>query len=233
MEIISSISDFEESDSGSDSECDEFESKPLTKIVIRRLPPKLIKEEFLEAIDPIAEHNYFRFVKADNDLDRKASYSRAYINFVNVQDVFLFKEKFDGYVFIDRFGNESQCLVEYSAYQKIPNVNKETLDTEANTINEDQEFIAYKEKLEKNEVKKETPQTLLKTIVKHTNEKKEKETSTSLLNFIKEKNIEKKKTQEKIDALKSKDRQEASNRKDIQEKCLIAKACFDLLFDRV
>ena len=109
----------------------------------------------------------------------------------------------------------------------------ETLDTEANTINEDQEFIAYKEKLEKNEVKKETPQTLLKTIVKHTNEKKEKETSTSLLNFIKEKNIEKKKTQEKIDALKSKDRQEASNRKDIQEKCLITKTCFDLLFDRV
>ena len=36
------------------------ESKPLTKIVVRRLPPKLVEEEFLEAVDPIAEHDYFR-----------------------------------------------------------------------------------------------------------------------------------------------------------------------------
>ena len=209
------------------------ESKPLTKIIVRRLPPKLIKEEFLEAIDPIAEHNYFRFVKADNDLDRKASYSRAYINFTNVQDVFLFKEKFDGYVFIDRYGNESQCLVEYSAYQKIPNVRKETLDTEAETISEDQDFIAYKAKFEKNEIKKETPQTLLDMIVKHKNEKKEKETSTSLLNFIKQKTIEKQKNQEKLKKKRTEERQKAFNRKDLQEKCLITKTCLNLVFDRV
>ena len=36
------------------------ESKPLTKIIVRRLPPKLVEEEFLEAVDPIAEHDYFR-----------------------------------------------------------------------------------------------------------------------------------------------------------------------------
>ena len=34
------------------------ESKPLTKIIVRRLPPKLVEEEFLEAVDPIAEHDY-------------------------------------------------------------------------------------------------------------------------------------------------------------------------------
>ena len=128
--MVSSINteyDFQESesefDSESESEC-ESESKPLTKIVVRRLPPKLVLEDFLEAVDPIAKHDYFRFVKADNAWGCKASFSRAYINFTNVQDVFLFKEKFDGYVFIDRNGNESQCLVEYSAYQKIPNVKK-------------------------------------------------------------------------------------------------------------
>ena len=53
-----------------------------------------------------------------------------------------FKEKFDGYVFIDRDGNESQCLVEYSAYQKTPNPNKKAKkDAKAETINEDPEFL--------------------------------------------------------------------------------------------
>merc|ERR1712096_349526 len=105
-----------DSDCESEFELDsenESESKPLTKIVIRRLPPELNQKEFLEAVDPIADHDYFRFVKADHSFGRKESYSRAYMNFTNVQDVFIFKEKFNGYVFIDRFGNESQCLVEY------------------------------------------------------------------------------------------------------------------------
>ena len=117
------------------------ESKPLTKIIVRRLPPKLVEEEFLEAVDPVAEHDYFRFVISDDTLGPNA-FSRAYINFNNVEDVFLFKEKFDGYVFIDRDGNESQCLVEYSAYQKTPNPNKKTKkDAKAETINEDPEFL--------------------------------------------------------------------------------------------
>ena len=55
---------------------------------------------------------------------------------------FLFKEKFDGYVFIDRDGSESQCLVEYSAYQKTPNATKKTKkDIKSETIDEDPEFL--------------------------------------------------------------------------------------------
>jgi len=179
------------------------ESKPLTKIVVRRLPPKLVEEEFLEAVDPVAEHDYFRFVVADDTLGVNA-FSRAYINFNSVEDLFLFKEKFDGYVFIDRDGNESQCLVEYSAYQKTPNPNKKAKkDAKAETINEDPEFLAYKEELEKNEHQQDTPETLLDAIEKHEKEIKDKETSTSLLNFIKEKKMEKQRIrQEKFDARK-------------------------------
>ena len=82
-----------------------------------------------------------RFVISDDTLGTNA-FSRAYINFNNVEDVFLFKEKFDGYVFIDRDGNESQCLVEYSAYQKVPNASKKTKkDIKADTIDEDPEFL--------------------------------------------------------------------------------------------
>ena len=54
----------------------------------------------------------------------------------------MFKEKFDGYVFIDRDGGESQCLVEYSAYQKTPNATKKTKkDMKSETIDEDPDFL--------------------------------------------------------------------------------------------
>ena len=54
----------------------------------------------------------------------------------------FFKEKFDGYVFIDRDGSESQCLVEYSAYQKTPNATKKTKkDMKSETIDEDPDFL--------------------------------------------------------------------------------------------
>ena len=41
------------------------ESKPLTKIIIRRLPPKLKETDFLEAVDPLPKNDYFRYVPAD------------------------------------------------------------------------------------------------------------------------------------------------------------------------
>ena len=48
------------------------ESKPSTKIIIRRLPPKLNEAEFREAVEPLADHDYFRFVIADEDLGSHA-----------------------------------------------------------------------------------------------------------------------------------------------------------------
>ena len=48
------------------------ESKPLTKVIIRRLPPNLNQAEFTEAVDPLPEHDYFRFVAADETLGTHA-----------------------------------------------------------------------------------------------------------------------------------------------------------------
>ena len=195
------------------------ESKPMTKIIVRRLPPKLIEDEFLEAVDPIPGHDYFRFVIADDTLGPN-SFARAYINFTNVEDVFLFKEKFDGYVFIDKDGNESQCLVEYSAYQKIPNATKKAKkDAKADTIDEDPEFLAYKEDFEKDEHQQETPETLLDAIEKHEKENKDKETSTTLLNFIKEKKAEKIRfRQEKFESRKKRDEERRKAKDDEKRK---------------
>lgn len=48
------------------------EAKPMTKIIIRRLPPKLDEKEFLEVVDPLPEYDYFRFVIADELLGPNA-----------------------------------------------------------------------------------------------------------------------------------------------------------------
>ena len=109
-------------------------TKPLTKIVVRHLPSKMTEPEFLEAVDPLPECDYVRFVEADETLGN-LGLTRAYINFKNVEDLYHFKEKFDGYVFIDKKGNEAQCLVEYAPFQKTPNVAKRNKkDLKTNTI---------------------------------------------------------------------------------------------------
>lgn len=70
---------------------------------MRRLPPTMTEESLLEQVSPIPEHDHFYFAKADPSLGNNL-YSRAYINFVNVDDIYLFRDKFDGYVFLDERG---------------------------------------------------------------------------------------------------------------------------------
>ena len=41
------------------------EAKALSKVIVRRLPPKLKETDFLEAVDPLPENDYFRYVLAD------------------------------------------------------------------------------------------------------------------------------------------------------------------------
>ena len=126
-------------------------SKPMTKIVIRHLPSKMTETEFLEAVDPLPECDYVRFVQADENLGNQG-FARAYVNFAKVEDLYLFKERFEGYVFIDKKGNESQCLVEYAPYQKVPNVAKKNKkDAKVNTIDEDPDYLAFVEEIQNSE----------------------------------------------------------------------------------
>lgn len=75
----------------------------MWQVVARRLPPTMTEEEFLEAVSPLAEYDYFSFVPADKSLGAHA-FSRAYINFKNTDDVFTFRDRFDSYVFVDKKG---------------------------------------------------------------------------------------------------------------------------------
>lgn len=42
------------------------------------------------------------------------------MNFENVDDIVQFRDRFDGYVFVDAKGNESQAMVELAPFPKVP-----------------------------------------------------------------------------------------------------------------
>lgn len=67
----------------------------------------MTEEAFLEQVSPIPEHDHFYFAKPDTSLGNNV-YSRAYINFVNVEDIYLFRDKFDGYIFLDEKGKSTE-----------------------------------------------------------------------------------------------------------------------------
>ncbi|XP_043913224.1 regulator of nonsense transcripts 3B-like [Protopterus annectens] len=83
----------------------------LTKVVVRRLPPTLTKDQLEEHFQPLAEHDYFEFFANDSSLYPNL-FSRVYINFKNPDDVLLFRDRFDGYVFIDNKGMGLEVFLE-------------------------------------------------------------------------------------------------------------------------
>lgn len=56
------------------------------KVVIRKLPPNLNEEAFIEIISPLPDYNELYFCSADWTLGAEAT-SRAYIEFKNEEDV--------------------------------------------------------------------------------------------------------------------------------------------------
>ncbi|XP_034838974.1 regulator of nonsense transcripts 3B isoform X1 [Maniola hyperantus] len=154
--------------------------RPLTKIILRRLPPTMTEEAFLEQVSPIPEHDLFYFAKPDPSLGNNV-YSRAYINFINVEDIYLFRDKFDGYVFLDDKGVEYVGIVEYAPFQRIPKKKKKK-DPKCGTIESDpiyQEFIEY---LSKDQETENQPKLEYSYPVNDTNEKKVQ--STPLLEYL-------------------------------------------------
>lgn len=92
---------------------------PDNKLVIRRLPPSMSEDDFLKHISPLPEYDYFCFFEANSGLGPH-SFSRAYINFVDPNDMSVFRERFDNYVFLDKDGHEYPAVVEQSLWHKSP-----------------------------------------------------------------------------------------------------------------
>ena len=103
-------------------------------------------EVLLQQIAPLADNDYFNFVRADTSLGPHA-FSRAYINFRNHKDILIFQEKFDGYVFVDAKGGEYPAVVEFAPFLKVPKRKAKKADPRKGTIESDPDYLHFLEQL--------------------------------------------------------------------------------------
>ncbi|XP_065585778.1 regulator of nonsense transcripts 3B isoform X2 [Cyrtonyx montezumae] len=158
----------------------------LSKVVIRRLPPSLTREQLEEHLQPLPEHDYFEFFANDSSLYPHV-FSRAYINFRNQEDIVLFRDRFDGYVFVDHKGQEYAAIVEFAPFQKAAKKKSKKKDAKTGTIEDDPEYKKFLESYSADDEKlTSTPETLLEEIEARNKELIAKKT-TPLLNFLKNK----------------------------------------------
>ncbi|KAM9326169.1 regulator of nonsense transcripts 3B [Gastrophryne carolinensis] len=156
----------------------------LSKVVIRRLPPSLTKEQLEEHLQPLPDHDYFEFFANDSSLYPHL-YARAYINFKSQEDIVLFRDRFDGYVFVDHRGQEYPAVVEFAPFQKVAKKKSKKKDSKIGTIDEDPEYKKFLESYSLEDEKPTcTPETLLEEIEARNKEMIAKKT-TPLLSFLK------------------------------------------------
>ncbi|CAO1313326.1 unnamed protein product [Diamesa hyperborea] len=186
----------------------------LSKVIIRKLPPNMTEEEFIKSIDPIPDHDYLYFVPVDWTLGTEAT-SRAYIHFLNPEDIFIFKDKFDGYVFVDSMrGTEYPAIVEFAPFQGLPKSRGRKKDKNANTIEEEPHYINFLESLKTEEADGQKPEPKLEYSYQIKDDKKI--TSTPLLEFIANKYQEKRDQKRKKNDDRKKNRDDEKQKKKIQ-----------------
>ncbi|XP_043927045.1 regulator of nonsense transcripts 3A [Protopterus annectens] len=167
----------------------------LTKVVIRRLPPSLTREQLEEQLHPLPAHDYFEFFSADASLYPHL-FSRAYINFKNPDDIILIRDRFDGYVFIDNKGQEFPAVVEFAPFQKISKKKLKKKDAKIGSIEEDLEYKKFMESYCADEEKiSANPENLLGEMDAKTRELIARKT-TPLLEYIKNRKLEKQRMRE-------------------------------------
>ncbi|XP_056141789.1 regulator of nonsense transcripts 3B [Lampris incognitus] len=171
---------------GEKTEKPKEKKEAMTKIVIRRLPPSLTKEELEEQLQPLPEVDYLEFFSNDTSLYPHL-FARAYINFKNQEDIVLFRDRFDGYVFIDNRGQEYPAIVEFAPFQKTAKKRSKKRDAKCGTIDEDPDYKKFLEYYNGDHEKfTSTPETLLEEIEAKSKELVAKKT-TPLLDFLKNK----------------------------------------------
>ncbi|XP_046384353.1 regulator of nonsense transcripts 3B isoform X2 [Ischnura elegans] len=181
-----------------------YRSAPPTKVVIRRLPPTMTLEKFIDQVSPLPENDYLYFAKADASLGQH-SFCTAYVNFVQPKDVFIFKEKFDDYIFIDNKGNEFPAVVEFAPFQKIPRKKSRQRDPKCGTIDSDPDYLSFvaqvKQTVEeapdagiKSTCGKSSPllsvQDVLEEIEAKERDRKCRKATTPLIEYIKQRKME-------------------------------------------
>ncbi|XP_039480679.1 regulator of nonsense transcripts 3B [Drosophila santomea] len=117
----------------------------IVKIVMRHLPPTMTEADFLDQVGPLPENDSYYYCKADWSLGHEAT-CRAYIDMSSkdITEVLQFRDRFDGYVFVDNKGVEYMAIVEYAPFQCFLKNKARNDDSKVNTIEDEphyQEFI--------------------------------------------------------------------------------------------
>ncbi|KJA25272.1 hypothetical protein HYPSUDRAFT_37761 [Hypholoma sublateritium FD-334 SS-4] len=121
------------------------------KTVVRRLPPNLPEEIFWNSVqvwvsDDTAVWKIYCPGKLRKKLNKENIPSRAYIAFKDEDQLAAFSRGYDGHVFRDKAGVESQAVVEFAPYPKIPS-EKRKADPRNGTIEKDEDYISFLETL--------------------------------------------------------------------------------------
>lgn len=184
--------------------------RPMTKVVIRRLPPTMTQDQFLEQVSPLPDHDYLHFVKADMSLGQFA-YSRAYVNFLEQQDIFMFREKFDNYVFVDSKGVEYPAVVEFAPFQRLPKKRAgKKKDLKCGTIESDSYYVSFLESLKNQEIDSSVAQSKTEYSYQPPDNTVKKITTTPLLEYLKVRKQEKQRLKD--------EKREERRRRDIERR---------------
>ncbi|RDB17122.1 Regulator of nonsense transcripts UPF3 [Hypsizygus marmoreus] len=135
------------------------------KTVVRRLPPNLPEDVFWGSVEPwvndeTATWKAYYPGKSRKRLGKENIPSRAYIAFRNEEQLSLFSREYDGHLFRDKAGNESQAVVEFAPYQKVPS-EKKKVDARNATIEKDEDYISFIESLKVNKPEPVSLETLI------------------------------------------------------------------------
>lgn len=165
----------------------------------------MTEEEFLKQIDPLPDHDFYYFADADWSLGFDAT-RRAYITFKNYDDVFLFRDRFDGYVFVDNKGNEYAAIVEFAPFQGFLKNKSRGSDNKVNTIEQESHYQQFLKKLEEErEAAAKGGEVKLDFTL---DSKKEEITSTPLLQYLASKKEKRREDAKKRTAEKKRRREE-------------------------
>ncbi|XP_045820357.1 regulator of nonsense transcripts UPF3-like isoform X7 [Trifolium pratense] len=121
-----------------------------TKVVVRHLPPTITEASLLPLIDSAfaSRYNWLSFYPAKIS-QKHTSYSRAYIDFKNPDDVIEFAEFFNGHVFVNEKGTQFKVSVEYAPSQRVPKQQCSKKDARDGTIYKDPEYLEFLQQLSK------------------------------------------------------------------------------------
>lgn len=180
----------------------------------------MTEQQFLDDVSPLPEYTEFYYVNGDLSLGEFA-FSRAYFRFKNFDELVVFKDKFDDYVFMDLKGNEFPAIVEYAPLQEMPRRSgdqKQTKqDLKINTIENDPDFIQFMEDLKQSNSNPSPPpysaDALLEEIDNRNQDKANEAKMTPLLEFVCKRYEEKSKIKDE-----KKRKKEETKKKKVEEK---------------